>query len=172
MLTPVPKSDGRAAYDRRVANVDARIRRLAESWPSAWGGPWSRYRLDALLALPLAEKEAFLRRRTWWALIILGLVIGGLLLFRMTRDHAPRSAPAVTWQPAGVVKNITLHSTTFATESTVRTSTGVFQVRGGVSAAAGDAARIKRDPPVGALEIQVTSLCIESAIKTACYPLL
>jgi hypothetical protein len=79
--------------------------------------------------------------------------------------------PSTVITEAGTVKEIRLHETTFSTSSTVTTSNGIYQVRGGVSAATGDAVRIESQEG-GQYPPAKKSLCVKSTIKTACYPLL
>jgi hypothetical protein len=115
-------------------------------------------------------KDAYVR--THQRRVVSGVAAVALLWlsFSVYRYFVPAQIPPAPQKPtleaAGVVQDIQLHSTTFATETTVKTSTGVYQVHGGVSAANGDAATIKRE------EYQRVSLCIESKIKNACYTLL
>lgn len=67
-------------------------------------------------------------------------------------------------QPSGEVLNVELHSTLLHSTSSVRTSTGTYQVWGAVSWVEGDTATVRQDK-VG----EGKSLCIESRLKNACY---
>jgi hypothetical protein len=128
---------------------------------------------DALLNSPLEEKEAFVRahnRRAMKWVAAVGVLILGLMIYRHLVPAPPAPViPPPTFEAAGVVQDIQLHSTTFSTETTVKTSSGIFQVVGGVSASLGDEAQIKRE---SANSLSKSSLCIRSQIKTACYSIL
>jgi hypothetical protein len=162
-ITPIKKPESSTAFDRRTARVDRQIERIAWSRPALFGGPWPSWKLEEMLARPLSEKEAFVRRGAFISIGVLLGIAGLVAATNFIGDPAPK--PVIEWRDAGVLQEVTLHSTTFATETTVKTTTGIFQVYGGVSAAAGDKARIKRSATG-------TSLCIESAIKAECYRLL
>lgn len=162
-ITPIKTPKSSDLFDRRVARVDQQIQRIAWGRTAVFGGPWPSSKLEMMLARPLSEKEAFVRRRALISIAVLLSIAGLVVATNYIGGPAPKTV--IAWQDAGVLQEVTLHSTTFATETTVKTTTGMFQVRGGVSAAAGDKARIKRS----ATE---TSLCIESAIKAECYRLL
>lgn len=117
------------------------------------------------------ERQAYLSRqvKTSWAIMLcFGLAVSWLEM-QPRKPAQPKPLPVVEVTDAGSVKGIQLHETSLSTATTVTTTAGVYQVRGGVSASAGDEASLEAKD-VGTLGVQ-TSLCIKSKIKTACYPL-
>ncbi len=130
-------------------------------------------RMYALLDATLEEKEAYVRgskRRILKSVAILGLVFVAFQIYRYFVPEPPTATvPQPSYATAGVVEDIQLHSTAFSTDTTVKTSTGIFQVSGGVSASVGDEAKIKRE---AANSLRKTSLCINSQIKSECYPVM
>lgn len=115
------------------------------------------------------EREAFVRRQHKWMLV--GLVV--VLLIVLVPPLFRSDKPAPVFNPLlvdqGVIQTIELHETALSTSTTVRTSIGVFQVAGAVSASVGDMATLQTetDPAVSGRK----SLCIKSSIKNDCYRL-
>lgn len=136
-----------------------------------WASSYDR--MFIMLDAPLEEKEAYVRaskRRVMKWVAVVGLIFLGFTIYRyFVPAPIPPAPPLPTFEGAGIVQDIQLHSTTFSIETTIKTSTGIFQVRGGVSASVGDAAQIKRVTSYGTVQ---PSLCIQSQIKTACYSML
>lgn len=99
------------------------------------------------------------------------LLCTGLTIAWVALQPRPlKPEPVIEITDAGSVKEIQLHETSLSTATTVTTTASVYQVRGGVSRAAEDKARIKAKE-VGMVGVQ-KSLCIKSSIKTACYRLM
>ncbi len=115
------------------------------------------------------ERQAYVRRQAKmsWAIM---LCICIALTWVALQPRQLKPLPAVEITDAGTIKSIQLHETSLSTATTVTTTAGVYQVRGGVSGASDDKATIEAKE-VGALGVQ-KSLCIQSSIKTACYPLM
>lgn len=116
-----------------------------------------------------AERAAYVKkvhkRLGFTLLVIIAILWIGLTIPKS--PVPPNPEPEIT--PAGTVKALQLHSTTFTTETTVQTSVGTYQVGGAVSASVGDVASLKRvTKPYGT----ATFFCVESQIKNACYSLL
>ncbi|WP_321943726.1 hypothetical protein [Paraburkholderia tropica] len=147
----------------RTARMDQRIRALARV------RGFSPLRLQQLLDLPPEAKASYLRRHSCitFSLVAVACVIA-FVLPHIPR-HSPAPPPAPRWLAAGNVQSITLHSTVLSTESTVITQAGTYQVGGAVSAATGDAARLRIDAGKSG---EWRELCIESLIRSRCYPLL
>lgn len=131
------------------------------------------HEVERLLNATSEEKETFYRaegRRIKIILLSVGILWAGFTLYRQFVPAAiPPEPPKPTFEAAGVIQDIQLQSTTFSTDTTVKTTTGIFQVRGGVSATVGDSAQVKREGEGSFLK---SALCIESKIKSQCYPLL
>lgn len=116
------------------------------------------------------EREAFVRKQHK---LMFGVLVAVLLiafvppLFRSDRPARTDFSPRLVDQ--GTVQAIELHDTALSTSTTVRTSSGVFQVSGAVSASVGDLATMKTetDPARSGAK----SLCIKSSIKNDCYTL-
>ena len=103
-------------------------------------------------------------------LLAVGVLWAGFTLYRQFVPAPVRlEPPKPTFEAAGVIQDVQLQSTTFSTDTTVKTTTGIFQVHGGVSATVGDTAQIKREGEGSFLK---STLCIESKIKPQCYPIL
>ena len=118
------------------------------------------------------ERQAYVKRQTKMTLAIflcLGVIFTWVAL-QPQKTLPPKPATVVKITDAGSVKEIQLHETSLSTATTVTTTAGVYQVRGGVSGAVGDEAKIEAKE-IGTLGVQ-KSLCIKSSIKTACYPLM
>lgn len=153
-----------SSMDRKALLRDERNKRIIAL--TSWA---PRYEREILLegGSP-EEREAFVRKHR-------NLFFGGvasILVITLLLELVPRDAPPAPPSPeiveAGRVEGLRLHETAFSTSTTVTTSTGTYQVRGGVSAAEGDIATLKRESHPAPR----TSLCIESSIKPACYALL
>lgn len=131
------------------------------------------YEVQRLLNATYAEKDAFFRaegRRVKIILLAVAILWAGFTLYREFVPAPIRpEPPKPTFEAAGVIQDIQLQSTTFSTDTTVKTTTGIFQVHGGVSATTGDTAQIKREGEGSFLK---SALCIESKIKPQCYPIL
>lgn len=128
---------------------------------------------DRLRNATFEEKETYYlaaTRRTKIIVLFVGVLFVGFSLYRQfVPAPVPPEPPKPTFESAGAVQSIQLQSTTFSTDTTVTTTTGIFQVRGGVSASWGDTAQIKRESEGSGVK---PSLCIESKIKSKCYPIL
>lgn len=133
----------------------------------------SGYEVQRLLEATYEEKEAFYRadlRRMKIILLAIAILWAGFTLYGHFVPAPVRpEPPKPTFEAAGVIQDIQLQSTTFSTDTTVKTTTGIFQVHGGVSATTGDTAQIKREGEGSFLK---SALCIESKIKSQCYPIL
>jgi len=131
------------------------------------------YEVTRLLNATFEEKEAFYRaegRRMKIILLSIAILWAGFTLYGHFVPAPVRpEPPKPTFESAGVIQDIQLQSTTFSTDTTVKTTTGIFQVHGGVSATTGDTAQIKREGEGSFLK---SALCIESKIKSQCYPIL
>lgn len=132
---------------------------------------WSPERERLLAEGTPAERDAYVkasRKRFIKGLLFVVAVIGVISLIpRETPPPAPE--PKIT--SAGTVRSLQLHSTTFATETTVQTTFGTYQVKGGVSASVGDTATLKHKMKSD-YSPEERLLCIESKIKSVCCRLL
>lgn len=115
------------------------------------------------------ERARFVKVQTKKILFVLFGIGAWMVATELFRTPVP-PAPAPTFIPAGHVVDVQLHDTTFSSSTTVTTSVGTYQVRGGVSAAKGDAANLKRTK--SASGTMQSFLCLESKIKSGCYELL
>jgi hypothetical protein len=115
------------------------------------------------------EREAYVKRQAVISFTIL-LCVAVAIGWAVTRLGNPQKfVPTVSFEDAGSLKELQLHETTFSTATTVTTTAGVFQARGGVSGATGDQVRIKSTThAVGGYS---KSLCVDSSLKADCYPL-
>lgn len=122
----------------------------------------------AIVDEPVEVLEQAMRREFRFMAWVVGLVVayGAISTAVHWNDPPPPPPPEPTYVSAGNVQSISLHPTTFSTESTVITTAGTFAVHGGVSAAVGDRAEIKSLYPS---TLNARELCITSSIKTACY---
>lgn len=117
------------------------------------------------------ERELFVKtqkKKAAFILFVIGVWIIASELFSTSASPVP--PPTVTIIPAGQVVGVALHDTTFSTSTSVTTTTGTYQVKGGVSVAKDDLATVKKikEPGRG----KKTSLCIESKIKSGCYAIM
>lgn len=133
----------------------------------------SEYEVERLLNATFEEKDAFYRaegRRMKIILLAIAVLWAGFTLYGHFVPAPVRpEPPKPTFESAGVIQDIQLQSTTFSTDTSVKTTTGIFQVHGGVSATVGDLAQIKREGEGSFLK---STLCIESKIQSRCYPIL
>ena len=119
--------------------------------------------------IPLVTPEArayfvsVLTRRV----IVTGLVVVGIFGGLWASSGSAPAAPPPAFTAAGTVSSVQLHD--YATS--VVTTAGTFQVRGAVTATAGDVAEMKREYSSLSSAPQ-DSLCVKSKFKEACYPLL
>ena len=117
------------------------------------------------------ERQAYVRKKTNRNFAIMGVVAVAFILWPyIPRDPVP-PPPAPEISLAGQVQSIQLHETAFSRSSTVTTSVGTFQVRGGVSASVGDNVSLKKDVSYSKQYPKI-ELCVESKIKTQCYDVL
>lgn len=119
--------------------------------------------------------SGMLRAELWVALAVVALCVVVLLALRYGLGPAePRGPDIVTEQDAGKIQDVHLQSAALGSETTVRTSLGIYQVRGGVSVAIGDAAKLRRttNEMDGKPLRNKLELCVESTIKSSCYELL
>lgn len=150
--------------NRKAVLRDERNKRIiaATSWAP-------RFEREVLLESGSPEqRDAFVRKHKKIFFGGLAGILALALLLELVPRDAPPPLPPPTVVEAGRVEELRLHETAFSTSTTVTTSTGTYQVRGGVSAARGDIATLKRETH----PVQRTALCIESGIKSACYTLL
>lgn len=132
-----------------------------------WG---SEGRRSQLLTTGTPEERArFVKAQTKKTLLVLFGIGAWMVATELSRTPAP-PAPAPTFIPAGHVVDVQLHDTTFSSSTTVTTSVGTYQVRGGASAAKGDTANLKRTKSASGM--MQSFLCLESKIKSGCYELL
>lgn len=115
------------------------------------------------------ERAAFVQRQNKWMLAALAVVLLAFFVPRLFRSDKPSPVFQPLSVDQGTIQAIELHETALSTSTTVRTSSGVFQVGGAVSASVGDMAALQTetDPAVGGRK----SLCIKSSIKNDCYRL-
>lgn len=97
-----------------------------------------------------------------FALIIMMLVIAIMMPYKTTESLV------------GSLQDIQLHSTLFSTKSTLRTTGGIFQVKGAVSASVGAAVKIKKREVAGDIFLgkifASSELCIDaSSLEARCY---
>jgi hypothetical protein len=115
------------------------------------------------------DREEFVKpfRKKWLRITI---ILAAIFLVFMLWPSKPRPIPSPPKiDSAGIITNLELHDRFLSTTTTVSTSTGIYQVYGGVSAAHGDAATLKTET---LLIGPRSELCIESKIKKACYGVL
>lgn len=101
--------------------------------------------------------------------------VAALLVLRYAlAPSVPPGPDVVTEQDAGKIQDVHLQSAALGSETTVRTSVGIYQVRGGVSVAIGDEAKLRRttNEMDGKPFRNKLELCVDSKIKTSCYELL
>lgn len=98
------------------------------------------------------------------------LSVLGVFVYVMTSPKPVAPAPLIT--AAGSVTHVDLHETSFSTSTSVVTTSGTYQVKGGVSATKGDEASLKVEHLVEHNNRERRSLCIKSSLKSACYELL
>ncbi|TXT27842.1 MAG: hypothetical protein FD131_3524 [Rhodocyclaceae bacterium] len=168
---------GRKQADEKRQQREKKIDRLIQS-KLTFKKPFPpftlpEYEVERLLKASYEEKETFYRaegRRMKLILLTIAILWAGFTLYRQFVPAPVRpEPPKPTFEAAGVIQDIQLQSTTFSTDTTVKTTTGIFQVHGGVSATTGDTAQIKREGEGSFLK---SALCIESKIKPQCYPIL
>lgn len=167
----------RKKSDKRRELRERRIDRLIKS-KFTFQRPFPPFTLPEdevirLLNSSYEEKETFYRaegRRMKIILLSIAILWAGFSLYGHFVPAPVRpEPPKPTFEAAGVIQDIQLQSTTFSTDTTVKTTTGIFQVHGGVSATTGDTAQLKREAEGSFLK---SALCIESKIKSWCYPIL
>ena len=172
----VDKQTDKRLEERRIARVRRSLTMLARSI-----SPNTRYQAIALLESgTLLQQEAFVRahyRRIMILLVAVGIAWAAWNGYRyFVPAPAPVPLPPPVVQSAGVVQSVQMQNGGFltSTKSTVTTTIGVIQVVGGVSATKGDVAEINR--PLNHDGTPSTwpqpKLCIKSAIKSDCYPIL
>lgn len=153
--------------ERARAN-DEKNRRILSIAP--WFLVTAYQRKWLLMDATAAERQEAVTTSNRRMMVIVAIASAGFALsYLIPREPRPAQAgPAVS--EAGTVTSVQLHETTFSRSTTVQTSSGTFQVRGAVSASVGDKAQLKTEELPG-MEPRRT-LCVESAIKTACYDVL
>jgi len=130
----------------------------------------SRARAHTLIYEATAEERAECVRKFRRRSVLISIAVAlymTILHFIPVRSEPP---PVPKIVRAGQIQSVSLHEAAFATSTTVVTTTGVFQVEGAVSSTIGDSATLSTDTRSGYGEAK--SLCVESAVKSACYPLL
>lgn len=162
------KQSGQTIPDAR----DARNRRLLSHIAYS---PMARFlRLDAerlVIEGTPEEREAYAKRVMKWALLI-SVILAVYLLsidWQKVGQQQP-SSKVLSEVDAGKIQSVQLHETSFSRSTTIVTTVGTYQVVGGVSAEAGVYTTLKREQALSGGVI--TSVCVESHIKQACYPLL
>lgn len=82
-----------------------------------------------------------------------------------------KSPPVITeYGDYEIIENITVHHTSFSTDSTVKTNHFTYQVRGAVSAAVGDQARRFTQKNMGGLvKRDEHKLCVENEVSDNCF---
>ncbi|WP_247256517.1 hypothetical protein [Pseudomonas moorei] len=154
------------------AAQDARNCRIIRVSMSNFLSYRSAHELQLLLEHGTPEQRAahvqqYRRRILFWAFAL--MVAGSLIV--LSRNPQVTPPPSSGWvRPAGAIEHIELHETAFSTTTTVVTAEGNFQVRGAVSAAIGNPVALKKEKASAGGER--VSICITSAIKSACYQLL
>lgn len=106
---------------------------------------------------------------------VLGVCVVGLVALRYAlAPSEPPGPDIVNEQDAGRIQDVHLQSAALGSDTTVRTSLGIYQVRGGVSAAIGDETKLRRttNEMDGKPFRDKLELCVESKIKSSCYELL
>lgn len=146
-------------------------RMIAMSLFNYMGAPRSAKQLWLLNEATPEERDAHVRKQNKRLLAVICLVAGYFVLTSLLPRETvpPHAAPEVSL--AGQVQNIQLHESTFSRTSTVVTSTGTFQVWGGVSASVGDEAFLKKVLGSSRVKPKI-ELCIDSKIKSRCYDVL
>ncbi|HHX4473440.1 TPA: hypothetical protein ACVBCY_004436 [Aeromonas hydrophila] len=117
------------------------------------------------------ERDLFVKtqkKKATFILFAIGVWVIASELFSTPTPPAP--APTVTIIPAGQIVGVELHDTTFSSSTSVTTSTGIYQVRGGVSASKGEQAHIKKTE--SSVRGMQTYLCLDSKIKPGCYEIM
>lgn len=133
---------------------------------------YATFRRD-LFEAPLEVQESAMRREFRFMGLAVAVLVSTFAISSAIHwnDPPPPPPPAPERVDAGTVVTIELHATTFATQSTVTTTNGIYQVSGSVSAAKGDKVQLEIKPPYR-LDSETRRLCvIDSSIKNACYSL-
>lgn len=151
--------------------TDARNKRIIAATSRTFLGYGLHHDPQMLLEDGNDEGRADYAKRVLSRLKLLALLVCvAILVFAFMPKSERPVAPPPTFTDAGSVVSVQLHDTALSTSTSVATSQGTFQVRGAVTAAPGDVARIKKAVDYGTVE--KTSLCIESQFKSACYLLM
>lgn len=152
-----------------TAERDARNKkRIAHSFRTAMGLGLTEEQYRLINDGTPEERAAYLKKQGKYISIGVVVVIGYFIIAQIIpRDPVP-PPPAPEVSAAGQIQSLQLHETAFSTSTTVVTNTGIYQLHGGVSASAGDSVSLKRET----YPLKLTSLCVESKIKTQCYGLL
>ncbi|MGR6425751.1 hypothetical protein ACUZ8Y_22755 [Aeromonas veronii] len=117
------------------------------------------------------ERDLFVKTQKKKAtFILLGIGVWVIASELFSTPTPPAPAPTVTIIPAGQIVGVELHDTTFSSSTSVTTSTGIYQVRGGVSASKGEQAHIKKTE--SSVRGMQTYLCLDSKIKPGCYEIM
>lgn len=125
----------------------------------------------APIPLETAEQRDYFVRVMSRRVIFLGLSVATLFFgLWASSGSAPAPSPP-TFTAAGTVSSVQLHETALSTTTSVVTTAGTFQVRGAVTASAGDVAEMKHEHLTRKSALQ-ESLCVKSKFKEACYPLI
>ena len=127
----------------------------------------------------LLKKNEWIKNRR--KKIMFFATIVAIFVFLLWHGFLPEKSkpvePTKITVPAGVIENIELHSTTFSEETTVTTSQGIYQVKGGVSASLGDVVVLEKWRYKDRKFSEQTNtykdrVCVESEINNRCYPLM
>lgn len=115
-------------------------------------------------------RAMYVKKQRRWMYIFCTFVVS-LFTISQVMPHklsTPLPSPAQTVISVGTVQGLQLHETAFSTSTSVVTTTGTYQVRGGVSAANGEVVSLRMTQST----LQGSELCIQSKIKAKCYALL
>lgn len=113
------------------------------------------------------DRAAYVKKlqgRVYIAFSVLVVIVAAMSDFG--RDQV---APKAIETPAGQILSIQLHETALSTSTTIETTSGTYQVHGGVTGAIGNQAILTL---IKAPRGDQSSVCVESEIKAACYRLL
>jgi hypothetical protein len=154
---------------------DARNKRLIACSLRALLGLGLSAERQGLLSIGTPEDRAeFIKNNRIHCALV--LAYGAIFLFAISlqvppfkTSHQPLLLSSMA--AAGQIQSLQLHQTTFSTSTTVVTSTGSYQVEGGVSAKSGDEASLKQEKDT-LQKITRTSLCVDSKIQSRCFVLL
>jgi hypothetical protein len=151
---------------------DARNRAIISNISYGPVGRMLKQDIEWLLAEGTPEQRAaFAKKIRIWMLF--GVAFLAVFLINGNWQHVfgPKPQPTLPVDiDAGIVQSVQLHETALSRSTTIVTTIGTYQVVGGVSAEPGVYAVLRRETTMSGNEI--SSVCINSKIKQACYRLL